>query len=413
MVWLAYAGAFLALRWLGWRKPSYAVAATIFCVPFDLTHHFGPTTMTLPKAAIVGLGVGLLLRRASFSKLARREIALTGAAVLAVALTTALSITQADYPAEALRVTLRATEYVADFWLCALAFCEEPLLAPIALSIAAVAGVTSILALRQEFGGAPSAILFGTHVVPRIAGPLEGPNQLAGFLQVLLPPILTLGLGGMLRRWYIPLAVVVAAAEVLTFSRAGVATCAIGVAAALVAARMHDAKTWLLLAISALGIPVSVVLMVGGSLSRFWSAADPTQPTGLGSRGELWAAAWRLFRSHPWLGIGADNYEFELGRAGFPELRTHTNSQLLQSAVDGGLPLLAAFLWATLQPIVTLARNARLHPLFPGVFGALVGLALHQIFDDMTFFVKIGTIVWMLTGVALAMLVEVKRAAVR
>ncbi len=64
----------------------------------------------------------------------------------------------------------------------------------------------------------------------------------------------------------------------------------------------------------------------------------------------------------------------------------------------GAFRCFAAFFWATLQPIVTLARNAAISPIIAGLFGALVGLGLHQLVDDMTFFPKIGVVAWALTG---------------
>ncbi len=401
-VYAAYLVACVGLAALAWKRPALAVAAIIVLDPFDLARHIGPTTITVSKAALIGLALGLLLRRARARRLMRREITWTGLALLALAGATALSITQAHLPIPAIRETFKALEYLATFLLCALAYMEEPRPAAIVAGIGIITAVVSLLALAQVFHGAPSALLIGGHVVPRIAGPLDGPNQLAGFLQLLLPPLIVAGIRGHGSWWYVPVALLGALAETLTFSRAGVATCVIGVGAALVAARVRDPRTLLAVAAPPIALGVLAVIAVGGRITRFFSFAQAKTPGALGTRSELWSAAWLLYRQHPLLGIGADDYEFELSRAGYPELRTHANSQFIQAAVDGGIPLFAAFVWATLQPILTLWRRAAAHPLVAGMFGALVGLAFHQVLDDMTFFTKVGIELWALTAAGLA-----------
>ena len=70
-------------------------------------------------------------------------------------------------------------------------------------------------------------------------------------------------------------------------------------------------------------------------------------PNGLGTRRQLWDAAWRLWLRHPWLGVGAGNFELELGQAGYPELHTHANSGYLQALVEKGIPGIGALLWLT------------------------------------------------------------------
>ena len=76
----------------------------------------------------------------------------------------------------------------------------------------------------------------------------------------------------------------------------------------------------------------------------------------------------------------------------------------------GAFLCFSPFMWATLQPIITLARNAAINPLIAGIFGALVGLGLHQLADDMTFFPKIGVVAWALTGVGLAMVANARKS---
>ena len=127
--------------------------------------------------------------------------------------------------------------------------------------------------------------------------------------------------------------------------------------------------------------------------ARFFSTGEGLPGT-VGGRWELWRAAWRLWRQHPLLGIGAGNFELELGRAGLPGVRTHANSLFLQSLVEGGVPLLCAWLYTFGAAIVSFARGPFRQPLVAGALGAAIGLGLHHTVDFMIFFPKFGLMFW-------------------
>src|SRR5207302_578017 len=102
---------------------------------------------------------------------------------------------------------------------------------------------------------------------------------------------------------------------------------------------------------------------------------------GVGTRTNLWRAAFALWRSHPVFGIGAGNFELEIGQTGLRGVRTHTNSLYLQSLVEGGIPSLAATLWLTYVSIATFARDRLRSPFVAAAFGGSIAFGLHQIFD--------------------------------
>jgi O-antigen ligase len=136
-------------------------------------------------------------------------------------------------------------------------------------------------------------------------------------------------------------------------------------------------------------ILVTLGLAVGLE-ARFFSLAEVPQPDHLGTRAILWSAALDLWRSSPLVGIGAGNFEFDVGMVGHPEVRTHANSLYLQALSETGLVGFAATLFMLWTVFSTFARAFSRRPLLIGVFAGNVALALHQVFDYLWFFPKIG-----------------------
>lgn len=380
-------------------RPAYGLGMLIVIGPFAYYHWLGPTALTLPKVALLAAAVGTAMRKPQLAVFADRPARLVLFACLAVAGAAALSIVVADYRWPATREMLKALEYFGTFVVAAIAFSEDPNSKVIVRSCFAAAIIVSLLALAQEIVGSPTALMNAGHVVARISGPLEGPNQLSGYLGLLLPIMAVQCATNRRDILYWIILAIVTIADFLTFSRAGVASGLIGVGVSLAVLGVSNARMWLLV----IGLPVvlgaAAAVFSGGSISRFFSGGSHLGTEGLGTRRELWSAAIHLWRQHPILGIGGDNYEFELARAGYPELRTHPNSQFLQALVEEGLPGLAAFTWATVQPFFTL-WSLRKDPLIAGILGACLALGLHQIVDSMSFFPKVGGLLWLLVGVA-------------
>jgi O-antigen ligase len=415
---VSYALAFVCVAALAHRRPSYAIAALVAVVPFALYRDIGHTTITLSKVALLAAIVGLALRRADLRRVfdpTARGFAIAGLGVVAA---TALSIVHADFREPALRETLKACEYLALFATVVVAARADAAQTPVRYAFAATAAIVAVLALAQEFGGAPSGLWYADHAIPRIAGPLEGPNQLAGYLGLALPVVFAhLATRGTTLERFALLAG--SAALVLTISRAGVATTALAVAivAAFSPARARNAA----LAIGACGAVAGVALLAFWGyaathslagfdlLGRFSTFAEVAQPGSVGNRSQLWHAAVILWREHPIFGIGAGNFEFELARAGFPGLRTHANSLYLQSLAEGGIISFAATLGLVSVSIASFVRAPR-EPLIVAALAASIGFAIHQIFDFLVFFPKVGELWWILLGLAAARTDAARRA---
>ncbi len=398
------------------RRPAYGLCVLVLVTPFALSRDVAGTTVTLPKAALLGLLAGLASHAGAFGRLRASPMPLLLCAVAAYVAITALTMTVAAHPGPAVRETLKFAEYgivLAAAYLC---FRIDPDDAAIVSAFAVAAIAVALTALVQEFTGAPSGLYVGDVIVPRIAGALEGPNQLAGYFQV---AIAALGAWTLVRRSTLTDAALALAtcADVLTFSRAGI----IGLATVGVILVVAGGRP----ALRALR-PAYLGLIAGLAVVGWWayyartadvlrvSLEESAYAGGVGDRRELWGAAWRMWRSHPWFGVGAGNYELELPAYGVIGVRTHANSWFLQSLAEGGIALFLATVALVAAILSAFARRARDGS--PWVLAALaagIALTLHQIADYLVFYPKVGAAWFVLVGVAAAAANQARVPALR
>ncbi len=387
-------------------RPALGLALLIACDPYDYAHYVRFTTITLAKVALLGVAVGLVLRHASLRPLRARSTLPLLAGAIAIAVATALTVIPGVYVDAIARETLKAIEYLALFCVAIVARGADDDDRPIWYALFATTTLVCLGAIVQEFTIAPSGVMIGGHVVARIAGPLEGPNQLAGFLDIALA---LLGARALRDRDRVAAVVFVLAlvTDVLTLSRAG----AIGavVAIATVAYFFATPRTRRPLALGATAfVAIAVAALARSGLGqRLFSASDVDTASGLGSRGELWHAAIDFWRSSPLLGIGAGNFELDLPQVGLVGVRTHANSLYLQSLAEGGIVLFAATIWTIVVAVRMLLVRAPREALFIGVGAATLALAAHQILDFLTFFTKVGGFWWLWLGIAAGALARV------
>lgn len=403
----AFVALFAAVALIALRRPAYGACALILVTPFALARDVAGTTITLPKAALLGLLVGLTAYPHAVARLRQSPMAALFLAIVAYVAITAITIVDAAHAGPVARETLKFAEYGAIAVAAYLCYRLDPddgaLIGAVAIATIAV----SLGALLQEFTGAPSGLYVGRAIVPRIAGALEGPNQLAGYFQV---TIAELGAWTLVRRTPLTdVALALAAcADVLTFSRAGwLGLAVVGIVLIAVGGRA---------AIRSLR-PAFAGLAAGLIVVGWWTYAARTPDVlrvsleespyagGVGNRGVLWRAAWRMFRAHPWLGVGAGNYELQLPAYGAPGIRTHANSWFFQSLAEGGIALFCATVALLATIVTTAARGVRGgSPWVLASLAAGIALTLHQIADYLVFYPKVGGAWFALVGIAAATL---------
>lgn len=409
-----FAALFAAVVVLTARRPAYGLAALVLATPFALAREVSVTTITLPKVALIGVLIGLCAVPGSWARLRERPVPLLLGVALVYAAIVALSALDAAHRGPSARETLKYLQYAVTFAVAYLCRRLDPDDGAIVGAVALAAIAVSVSALAQEIVGAPSGLYVGNAVVPRIAGVLEGPNQLAGYYQV---AIAALGAWSFARRSFlldVALAISVCA-DVLTFSRAGLLGLAV-VALVLVLAGGRASRRAL--------VPAAAGLFAGVCVVGWWalyahtvnvlriSLSESTYAGGVGDRRELWAAAWRMWMRHPVLGVGAGNYELDLPLYGVYGVRTHANSWFLQSLAEGGIALFAATLALVAAILRTFLSALRRIP-SPWVLAsaaASCALVLHQIADFLIFYPKVGSAWWLLLGLGAAAIASARAA---
>ncbi|MHB8147978.1 MAG: O-antigen ligase family protein [Vulcanimicrobiaceae bacterium] len=394
---MLFVALFVATALVTMRRASYGLALLLFITPFALYRDAFATTMTLPKVVLAGVIVGLLSYPGAIAYVRESDFRRIAIALSILAAVTLLTIVSALHPTPVLRETFKAVEHLALFAAAYIAYRLDPDDRLLFRAFCASVAVVALSALVQEALGAPSALVLGHTVVPRIAGVLEGPNQLGGYMEL---AIALMGAWAMARPGMLTAMglVVAGCTAVLTFSRGA----AVGIAIVLLILLLVRRDRWW-----SAGWPALTGLGLGGCAATGWGlvahsfdfvrvASATDYAGGVGNRPELWRAAWAFFRMHPWLGIGAGNYQLELRRVGVYGVRTHANSWYLQALAEGGIALFSATIAFIVTTIATLRDHLRdAQPWVLGAFAATIALCVHQTVDYLIFYQKVGT-PWML-----------------
>jgi len=377
----------------------------IVATPFDASFAVAHTTITVPKLIVLSIITALAVRKKiELTALVKTPLFLSALCILVA---TAATLFVATYHGAVSRETLKSIYYLLAFCSAYWCYRADPDRQLLTMSICAITGIVAISAIAQEWTGAPSVFLTSHGTVARIAGPLEGPNQCAGFFDMTLTWLFaqTLFLKSVtqtaLRRAVAAVIGLGSIALFLTFSRGGILATSVTIVALIVllgAWKRLATLVWFVASIC--GLAIDIALAHGGA--HLFSVTDSGDTGALGHRSELWRAALFFWKRHPLLGIGAGNYERELALAGYPKLHDHANSLYLQSLAEGGLVLFTAVVGFFITIAVTFARSIQSSPLAAGALAATLAFALHQSVDFLEFYPKIAMIWWIVLGVALA-----------
>jgi O-antigen ligase len=128
-------------------------------------------------------------------------------------------------------------------------------------------------------------------------------------------------------------------------------------------------------------------------------------------RAELWTAAVQMFRRHPVLGVGPDNFRHVYGSyLGLDRWddRVHANNLYLELLADLGALGFVAFVGVVAPGIVGLARGLRLSTPGPvAIWRAALGASLlaffvHSTLDSFLEFTPVYLLFWLIVGMSLS-----------
>lgn len=394
-LWLMFfAVLFAGSALLTLRRPGLGAVVLLFLTPFAGAHAIWGTTVTAPKAVLVGVIVGLLGTPGAWNALRRRPVASVAVAFCAIILANALTLLVAIHRPEVVRETLKWAEYLGLFCAVFVAYALDPLPRIVRNALFISFFLAACGAFLELAIGAGSGLVLGATVVPRIAGVLEGPNQFGGYLEAAIAAIGAWQIWAPQRAPMVLLAIA-GAALALTFSRAAFISALVIIAVFAIIERKRAFALWPLVLGFAAGYGNDVAWALRahipwGNIFARESDVDAAVSGGVGDRSELWRSARFFFLHHPILGIGAGNYELELTQAGLPGVRTQANNWYLQAAAEGGLVLLGATVAWIFTVLRALIAHVRRSPWALAAFAASLAFVVHGFFDDLVFYPKVA-----------------------
>ncbi|MBL7064285.1 MAG: O-antigen ligase family protein [Anaerolineae bacterium] len=246
----------------------------------------------------------------------------------------------------------------------------------------------------------------------RLRSVYGSPNSVGLYLGRVLPILVAVTLfgGSRGRRVAYGLAVVpLGLAVLLSFSKGALA---LGVPLSLLALGVLAGGRWLWASLGAV-VAAAVAAIPLLRTPRFASLLD-TQSGTTFFRLQLWRSSWMMFREHPWLGVGPDNFLYHyrgcyiLPAAWQEPDISQAHNILLDYATRMGLVGLAAGAWLQVAfwrlalPLRRLADSDR-RALALGLMGSMVNFLAHGLVDAsyylidlaFAFFLTLGVMEWL------------------
>ena len=382
--------------------PAFGVALLVFTYPFDLTTFAGPVKLTTSAALMGVLVVGWAVRQLLAVRVSWRRTPLD-LPVLLFAAASVLSLGGlAGHVSDQVVGLLKAGGGVLIFFLITQTISSRRDLWLV---------VTAVIATGVfQAGQLAYAVLTGTQAVSeatRASGTVIDPNLFAGYLVLMTPLILALGLTLPLRFSALPTATAVAAcsiALVATLSRSGwlgFLASALVLAVVMRHRRMH-------ILVGAGGI-AAVIFIAGlnGAVGTRLAPGSNGPLEMLYSRWDVWTAAIGIFVTHPLFGVGVANFaNFYPEYSHQPFGLNHAHNLALNIAAERGILGLATFAAVAVAIFRSLVRGRKSsrgkleRALAAALIASFAGYLVHSIFEVSYYDYKVLLLFWLLSGIA-------------
>jgi O-antigen ligase len=246
---------------------------------------------------------------------------------------------------------------------------------------------------------------FGINVITaeegfrRLRSVYGSPNNAGLYLGRVLPVLVAVTLFGRnrLRRLVYGLAIgPVGLAVLFSFSKGALF---LGVPLSLLALGVLAGGAWLRAALGAVAVAAVAAIPLLRT-PRFASLFDTSGGTTF-LRRQLWHSSWRMFREHPWLGVGPDNFlyhyrsRYVLPAAWEEPNLSHPHNILLDYATRMGIAGLAAGVWLQVAfwrlalPLRRLTDSDR-RALALGLMASMVNFLAHGLVDASYFLIDLA-----------------------
>lgn len=394
--------ALIGLALLGFYQPALALTAVVLSLPFVLKSQIEPRDLVVPVAALAELAVIWLARQV---RPQTRAWLASPADVPVAVFATATGLSLLGFGGFLEQQLLGVVEALTGFAVFFLATQSLRSRAQVSL---VVAGFVAAGLLQAT--GTAVRVLTGVQQVSeasRVTGWLADPNHFAGFLVLVIPLVVAVGIALEPRWLTIPTGLVTLAlvlALLATLSRSGWLGLLAGM---LVLSALLPGRRVRLLAVTA--AIIGVVLLAGLAVpiaARF--APHSTGPLEmLASRMRVWTVALTLFSQHPVFGIGLGNFaHYYPAYQTYPVGVLHAHNIVLNMAVERGLLGLAGFLAVCVALASALIRSWRRattpldRAIAAGMMAAFGAYFVHSMLDVSYYDYPALLAFWLFAGVA-------------
>jgi O-antigen ligase len=398
-------------------EPRLGVLLVIPAIPFGslISVRLGVTSVGPAEILILLVSAGWLMQMTAKREIKWRwpPLSLPLTAFLGVLLLSSLNAGSLQHSAKEM---LKWVEVLVLYVFVANEFDRRwmRVLLAVLLATGALAALQGIYQFLFQVGP-EGFVLFGRFM--RAFGTFEQPNPYGGYLGLTLPLAVGIVLGGILplagrvrTRWLVGAAVagiLMLAALIMSWSRGAWLGFAAGLAAmvAAVAARSGRAAVVALVLV----VLVGYVALAGGlglppalaqRFSDFLPYVSLTDVRGVEvtdanfpvlERMAHWQSALGMWTDHPWLGVGAGNYEVMYASYAlplWPLALGHAHNYYLNIGAEAGLLGLAVYLvlWGAAALAVwraTRQASGLCQAVSLGILGVTVHLSVHNVFDNL------------------------------
>jgi putative inorganic carbon (HCO3(-)) transporter len=380
-------------------NPALGLAGLAFTLPYDQLSHAGPIPLTTSEALIGLLVLVWVIRQVlpSAPDLYRTPLDIL---VLVFAAVTVLTLVGFNPNTQVQLVgILKAIGGIVMFFLATQSLRVR---SDIWLVIGAVIVTGLIQAADTSLGVFTGQAV---SIQARANGPVIDANLFGGFLVLVVPMLMAIGLS--FRRLWVTIAtgaatLVCVVALAATLSRSSW----LGLLAATLVLLLAWPERRRYIAVF-IGVVALLVLVAGlaGPIGARLSGTDTGPFAMLANRWEVWKSAVAMTLDHPFFGIGVDNFQNfdpDYGNFGI----NHAHNLFLNIAAERGIPALFAFgllifaLFRALNSSLRRAQSTMERALITGFLATFAGYLVHSIFEVSYYDHKVLLLFWMLLGVA-------------